>query len=155
MNFQKVNDFRSSLRHRPWGILVGDSVSYPTRRVVQLLCQSGAYANDKAACMYYMVIFTTSMYIHVCLLCRSSINILYPAYPYVFLDHLDNLLASVFDFHYQILRTIYFCIGFAFTQINRSSSHGEKSRLWWAIYLWVCKLSPRTGWEIYNGLVFS
>ena len=46
MNFQKINDFRSSLRYRPWGILVGVSVSYPTRAVAQLLGESGAYGTN-------------------------------------------------------------------------------------------------------------
>ena len=46
MNFQKINDFRSSLRYRPWGILVGVSVSYPTRAVAQLLGESRAYVPD-------------------------------------------------------------------------------------------------------------
>ena len=47
MNFKKINDFRSSLRYRPWGILVGVSVSYPTREVAQLLGEIGAYG-----CLY-------------------------------------------------------------------------------------------------------
>ena len=46
MNFQKINDFRSSLRYRPWGILVGVSVSYPTRAVAHLLGESRAYDDD-------------------------------------------------------------------------------------------------------------
>ena len=47
MNFQKIDDFRSSLRYRPWGILVGVSVSYPTRTraVAQLLGESKAYGS--------------------------------------------------------------------------------------------------------------
>ena len=45
MNFQKINDFRSSLCYRPWGILVGVSVSYPTRAVAQLLGESRAYGS--------------------------------------------------------------------------------------------------------------
>ena len=48
MNFQKVNDFRSSPRYRPWGILVGVSVSYPTRAVAQLLGESRAYGRLEA-----------------------------------------------------------------------------------------------------------
>ena len=43
MNFQTINDFQSSLRYRPWGILVGVSVSYPKMAVAQLLGDSGAY----------------------------------------------------------------------------------------------------------------
>ena len=46
MNFQKINDFRSSLRYRPWGILVGVSVSYPIRAVAQLLGESRAYGGQ-------------------------------------------------------------------------------------------------------------
>ena len=46
MNFKKINDFLSSLRYRPWGILVGVSVSYPTWAVVQLLGESRAYAQN-------------------------------------------------------------------------------------------------------------
>ena len=44
MNFQTINDFLSSLRYRPWGILVGVGVSYPTMAVAQLLGESRAYA---------------------------------------------------------------------------------------------------------------
>ena len=48
MNFQKINDFRNSLRYRPWGIIVGVSVSNPTRAVAQLLGESRAYGDDDA-----------------------------------------------------------------------------------------------------------
>ena len=49
MNFQKINVFfRSSLRYRPWGILVGVSVSYPTRVDAQLLGESRAYVYEHA-----------------------------------------------------------------------------------------------------------
>ena len=47
MNLKKIYDFRSSLRYRPWGILVGVSVSYPTRAVAQLLGESRAYGLNK------------------------------------------------------------------------------------------------------------
>ena len=47
LTLKKINDFLSSLRHRPWGILVGVSVSYSTRAVAQLLGESKAYGAEQ------------------------------------------------------------------------------------------------------------
>ena len=55
MNFQKINDFRSSLCYRPWGIQVGVSVSYPTRAVAQLLGESRAYAINNIPALVWIM----------------------------------------------------------------------------------------------------
>ena len=52
INFYKVNDFRSSLRYWPWGILVGVSGNYQTKAVALLLGESRAYGIDQVPPRY-------------------------------------------------------------------------------------------------------
>ena len=65
-NFQKFNDFRSSLRYRPWGILVGVIVSYPTRAVAQLLGESRAYGQDDLNCGVFAISDNTKLILGRC-----------------------------------------------------------------------------------------
>ena len=69
MNFQKVNDFRSLLRYRPWGILVGVSVSYPTRAVAQWLGESRAYVSNHS---FVDMVRSPILPIHIANLSRLS-----------------------------------------------------------------------------------
>ena len=59
---KKINDFRSSLRYWPWGIVVGvsQSGSYPTKAVALLLGESRAYGLSKVLGLYCFKTVTTN-----------------------------------------------------------------------------------------------
>ena len=59
---KKINDFRSSLRYWPWGIVVGvsQSGSYPIKAVALLLGESRAYGLSKVLGLYCFKTATTN-----------------------------------------------------------------------------------------------